>query len=166
VQPFSGPSPWNSRPYITVSDLRLPFSSPPTTRMVTVEVFDPAPTRVMSFFRILHLYLLYNCQESCIEDTALNTSSVILSVVTGILCLATCYVVTTRSLISVVNCVFVAMVVRVYQTVVQQRSIPRCHGNVLSKALPSRWSYSGFQASRQNIIHMLKWAYICMFLQC
>jgi hypothetical protein len=26
-------------------DLRLPFSSPPTTRRVTVEVFDPASTR-------------------------------------------------------------------------------------------------------------------------
>jgi hypothetical protein len=36
---------WNSRPYFTVSDLRLPFSSPPTTRKVTVEVFDPASTR-------------------------------------------------------------------------------------------------------------------------
>jgi hypothetical protein len=31
--------PWDSRPYFTVSDLRLPFSSPPTTRRVTVEVF-------------------------------------------------------------------------------------------------------------------------------
>jgi hypothetical protein len=31
-----------------VSDLRLPFSSPPTTRRVTVEVFDPAATRVRS----------------------------------------------------------------------------------------------------------------------
>jgi hypothetical protein len=38
--------PCNSRPYFTVSDLRLPFSSPPTTRRVTVEVFDPASTRV------------------------------------------------------------------------------------------------------------------------
>jgi hypothetical protein len=28
-----------------ILDLRLPFSSPPTTRRVTVEVFDPAPTR-------------------------------------------------------------------------------------------------------------------------
>jgi hypothetical protein len=37
---------WDSRPYFTVSDLRLPFSSPPTTRRVTVEVFDPAFTRV------------------------------------------------------------------------------------------------------------------------
>jgi hypothetical protein len=34
--------PWYSRPYFTISDLRLPFSSPPTTRRVTVEVFDPA----------------------------------------------------------------------------------------------------------------------------
>jgi hypothetical protein len=37
--------PWVSRPYFTVSHLRLPFSSPPTTRRVTVEVFDPASTR-------------------------------------------------------------------------------------------------------------------------
>jgi hypothetical protein len=38
--------PWISRPYFTVSVLRLPFSSPPTTRRVTVEVFDPASTQV------------------------------------------------------------------------------------------------------------------------
>jgi hypothetical protein len=37
--------PWISRPYFTVSILRLPFSSPPTTRRVTVEVFDPASAR-------------------------------------------------------------------------------------------------------------------------
>jgi hypothetical protein len=37
--------PWDSRPYFAVSDLRLPFSSSPTTRRVTVEVFDPASTR-------------------------------------------------------------------------------------------------------------------------
>jgi hypothetical protein len=37
--------PWNSRPYFAVSNLRLPFSSPATTRRVTVEVFDPASTR-------------------------------------------------------------------------------------------------------------------------
>jgi hypothetical protein len=39
------PVPWDSRTYFTVSDLRLPFSSPPTTRRVTVEVFDPTSTR-------------------------------------------------------------------------------------------------------------------------
>jgi hypothetical protein len=38
--------PWDSWTYFTVSDLRLSFSSPPTTRRVTVEVFDPASTRV------------------------------------------------------------------------------------------------------------------------
>jgi hypothetical protein len=38
--------PWDSRPYFAVSDLRLPFSSPPTSRRVMVEVFDPASTRV------------------------------------------------------------------------------------------------------------------------
>jgi hypothetical protein len=45
--------PWDSRPYFTVSHLRLPFSSPPTTRRVTVEVFDPASTRGLSE-RMLH----------------------------------------------------------------------------------------------------------------
>jgi hypothetical protein len=34
--------PWDSWPYFNVSDLRLPFSSSPTTRRVTVEVFEPA----------------------------------------------------------------------------------------------------------------------------
>jgi hypothetical protein len=38
--------PWDLRPYFTVSHLRLSFSSPPTTRRVAVEVFDPASTRV------------------------------------------------------------------------------------------------------------------------
>jgi hypothetical protein len=37
--------PWDSWPYFSVSDSRLPFSSPPTTRRVTVEVFDPASTQ-------------------------------------------------------------------------------------------------------------------------
>jgi hypothetical protein len=31
--------------HILLSDLRLPFLSPPTTRRVTAEVFDPASTR-------------------------------------------------------------------------------------------------------------------------
>jgi hypothetical protein len=38
-------NPWDSRPYFTVSDLRLPFSPSPSTRRVTVEVFYPASTR-------------------------------------------------------------------------------------------------------------------------
>jgi hypothetical protein len=39
------PVPWDPLPYFTVSASRLPFSSPPTTRRDTVEVFDSASTR-------------------------------------------------------------------------------------------------------------------------
>jgi hypothetical protein len=46
------PVPLDSRLDLTVSDLRLPFSSPPTTRRVTVEVFDPASTRVFERFKV------------------------------------------------------------------------------------------------------------------
>jgi hypothetical protein len=42
--------PWHLWPYFTVSDLRLPFSSPPTTLRVTMEVFDPASTRLLCPF--------------------------------------------------------------------------------------------------------------------
>jgi hypothetical protein len=44
--------PSDSWPYLTVLDLRLPFSSPPTTRRVTVEVFEPASTRVTKYFEV------------------------------------------------------------------------------------------------------------------
>jgi hypothetical protein len=37
---------WDSWPCFTLSDLRLPFSSTPTTLRVTVEVFHPASTWV------------------------------------------------------------------------------------------------------------------------
>jgi hypothetical protein len=43
--------------YFTISDLRLPFSSPPTTRRVTVEVFDPASTREFKDFIASELYI-------------------------------------------------------------------------------------------------------------
>jgi hypothetical protein len=36
---------WDLRLYFTLSDSRLPFSSPSTTPRTTVEVFDPASTR-------------------------------------------------------------------------------------------------------------------------
>jgi hypothetical protein len=51
--------PWNSGPYFTVSDSKVPFSSPPTTRRATVEVFDPASTRETdSDLRLDYLYSL------------------------------------------------------------------------------------------------------------
>jgi hypothetical protein len=37
--------PWDSHPHLTVLDSKLPYSSPPTTRRATVEVFDPSSTR-------------------------------------------------------------------------------------------------------------------------
>jgi hypothetical protein len=37
--------PWDSRRYFTVSVSKLPFSSPPTTRRATVEVFDSVSTQ-------------------------------------------------------------------------------------------------------------------------
>jgi hypothetical protein len=44
----------DSRPYFTVSDMRLPFSSPTTTRRVTVEVFDPifSPSYSLSLYSL------------------------------------------------------------------------------------------------------------------
>jgi hypothetical protein len=51
--------PWYSQSYLTLSNLRLPFSSPSTTRRITVEVFDPASTRVLNLFcLLLSLYSL------------------------------------------------------------------------------------------------------------
>jgi hypothetical protein len=61
--------PWDSRPYFTVSDSRLPFSSPPTTRRVTMEVFDPASTRGE----------WYSLGEDQIENTASSICSFVLS---------------------------------------------------------------------------------------
>jgi hypothetical protein len=52
--------PWDFRPYFTVSNLRLPFTSPPTTRRVTVELFDPASTRVE-----LPIIFTYRYIDSC-----------------------------------------------------------------------------------------------------
>jgi hypothetical protein len=53
---------------------------------------------------------------------------------------------------SFVICISVAMGMRVYQTIVQQRSIPCCHENLVSEALPSRWSYCSFQASMSQYV--------------
>jgi hypothetical protein len=65
--------PWYSRPYFTVSDLRLPISSPLTTHRVTVEVFDPASTLVTN--------LNYNRSSLCRlrTDNRENISHVITS---------------------------------------------------------------------------------------
>jgi hypothetical protein len=84
--------PWDSRQYFTLSDLRLPFSSPPTTRRLTVEIFDPASIWVRSSTEIT-LSLAYNisapitlyccvrvrCLETTAEDNTENTVLLLLS---------------------------------------------------------------------------------------
>jgi hypothetical protein len=54
---------------------------------------------------------------------------------------------TTSNGSSVAICLSVVMGMRVYQTIVQQQSIPHYHRNMISEALPSRWSYSSFHVS-------------------
>jgi hypothetical protein len=68
AQSFLVVVPRDLRPYFTVSDLRLPFSSPPTTRRVTVEEFDPASTRVC---------LRYSCNggDITLAQTAQKTAT-------------------------------------------------------------------------------------------
>jgi hypothetical protein len=47
--------PRDSWPYFTVSDSRLPFTSPPTIHRATVEVFDPASTQEGSHYSRLNI---------------------------------------------------------------------------------------------------------------
>jgi hypothetical protein len=59
--------PLDSWPYFTVSDLRLLFSSPPATREVAVEVFDPASTRVWILYLSLSFMLRPTvCRPVCL----------------------------------------------------------------------------------------------------
>jgi hypothetical protein len=48
AQSFSGPSPLGLATVFHCLRSETSFSSPPTTRRVTVEVFDPASTRILS----------------------------------------------------------------------------------------------------------------------
>jgi hypothetical protein len=62
--------PWDLRSYFTVSDLRLPFLSPPTSRRVMVEVFDPTSTRVTVSLRpLLTLFSTYFCRNPCLKTS-------------------------------------------------------------------------------------------------
>jgi hypothetical protein len=69
---FQGRVLWNLRPYFTVSDLRLPFSLPPSTHRVTVEVFDPASTR--GYSNLPKSYSLYSLGADAIQNTVSNSS--------------------------------------------------------------------------------------------
>jgi hypothetical protein len=63
----------DSRPYFTVSDSRLSFSSPPTTRANTVEVFDPASTRDWSTTRFG--FPVIQRRDGATEKTSFNLVS-------------------------------------------------------------------------------------------
>jgi hypothetical protein len=58
---------------------------------------------LISTTRIHESAAFYNFHAARMEDTTLNSSSVVLLVVVGVLCLATCYLVTTPSLLYVVT---------------------------------------------------------------
>jgi hypothetical protein len=142
---------WNSWPYFTLSHSRIPFSSPPTTRRATVEVFDPAPTRGNSGGRApsttpcsIHRFsspwihestASYNFRAAHVGDTTLNSSSVVLLVVMGILCLAVCYLVTTRSLLYVVTVTWFrsrCSATDVWLWLGYSGFQPSCHNNLVS----------------------------------
>jgi hypothetical protein len=75
--------PWESRPYFTVSDLRFPFSSPPTTRRATVEVFDPASTGVCFSKSKSPGVLLYNLWANPQRTPFPNNSSILIEAFTS-----------------------------------------------------------------------------------
>jgi hypothetical protein len=64
-----GPSPLVLVTIFIVSDSRLPFSSPPTTLRVTVEVFNPASTRVVSlpWSRLFAYWLEHTASNSLLS---------------------------------------------------------------------------------------------------
>jgi hypothetical protein len=66
--------PCYSRPYITVSNLGLPFSSPPTTRRVMVEVFEPASTRAV----IILIFLSYKAESNEAINYTQNFSNAVI----------------------------------------------------------------------------------------
>jgi hypothetical protein len=74
--------PWDTWPYFTLSDLRLILSSPPTACSVTVEIFEPASTRVIvNWKRSVESYILG-------ADHIENTTSNILLLLSAVCCLA------------------------------------------------------------------------------
>jgi hypothetical protein len=59
--------------------LRLPFSSPPTTRRVTVEVFDPASTRGscnLSFHSVICLKIASTNLCKCYQDDEIKEDAI------------------------------------------------------------------------------------------
>jgi hypothetical protein len=82
--------------YFTVSDLRLPFSSPLTTRRVTVEVFDPASTRVTRGTRDCFTCFARHDTDRIANSASNNSCTVACVFLTAVTVLQSCCVATIR----------------------------------------------------------------------
>jgi hypothetical protein len=67
--------PWDSRPHVTLSDLRLPFSSFPTTRRATCRYSTPPPPHCQRAF--LHCYTENNMDEMEFTETEQKVNNVV-----------------------------------------------------------------------------------------
>jgi hypothetical protein len=72
AQSSSGPSPLGLATLFYCLIFRLPFSSPPTTRRVTVEVFDPASTRYFPWSKLFAYWI-----ENTFSDSSLSCRKLI-----------------------------------------------------------------------------------------
>jgi hypothetical protein len=79
--------PWDSWPYFNVLDLRLSFSSSPTFRRNTVEVFDPASTRITELWTLAPIVHLIISWPDRVENTVSNSLSVFAR---GLIAVGTC----------------------------------------------------------------------------
>jgi hypothetical protein len=84
AQSFRVRVPWDTWPYITVSESSRSFSSPPTTRKATVKVFDPAstplhgPSRKHSVQEYLCYCIRIRCRRNVLTSRCLETALVYL----------------------------------------------------------------------------------------
>jgi hypothetical protein len=80
--------PWDSRHYFTVSDSRLPFLSPSTTRRTTVEVFYTASTRECSNWLTSKLVSVITSRHGPRRKHRSNSSCI---VARGLVAVGTCF---------------------------------------------------------------------------
>jgi hypothetical protein len=83
AQFFLGPCPLGLATIFYCLRFETSFSSPPTTRRVTVEVFDPASTRGSP--NSSYIFTSYSCHTDCVQNT---TSQLFHWCMLGICCLA------------------------------------------------------------------------------
>jgi hypothetical protein len=90
--------PWDSWPYFTLSYLRILLTSPPATRSVTVEVFEPASTRVNPINTTHTVQEHKSKSKLCYDRRSVDQSVLVSSIHLGL---------TSRFLLLLDSCVFV-----------------------------------------------------------